>query len=200
MKGKVIAFISAPGIGTSFLTKQMACRHSSPGFFEGEEGIFTPSVLAVLNGEDDTPNRYDWLSGRTKTILAKAHEIARIGITSYVDGDVLLMEAWLESEVGSQSPPVLKKWLEKNYYLMADKVIILTASEEKIKENIVRRGRASEQTDFIKQRAIRIGRACVNLAEKYNHVKVLDRSNLEFTDTKTLEMIDSIIEQMPLKN
>ena len=199
MKGSVIAFISAPGVGTSFLTKQMSCRHSAPGFFEGEEGIFTPSILSVLNNEVDTPERYDWLAGRTKLMLERAHAIADIGITSYVDGDVLLMEVWLEVEIGTQSPPMLKQWLEANEYLMADIVIVLVASEEKMKENIIRRGRESEQTDFIKERAARIGRACEQLAEKYAHVAVVDRSDLEFTDTKALEHIDEVIRRTPTR-
>ena len=200
MKGEVIAFISAPGVGTSFLTKQMACRHEAPGFFEGEEGIFTPSVLSVLNNEKDSLQRYDWLTDRTKTILEKAHAIAAIGITSYVDGDVLLMEAWLAAEIGNESPAFLRKWLEENSYLMADRVLVLTATDEKLRGNIVRRGRASEQTDFIRSRALRIGKECVTLEKKYQHVKVLDRSNLEFTETKTLAMIDELITQMPSKS
>ena len=199
MKGEVISFISAPGVGTSFLTKQMACRHADPGFFEGEEGIFTPEVLDVLNNEVDSPHRHDFLSSRTKSMLEKAHAIAGLGITSYVDGDVLLMEAWLDSEIGDQSPPVLRQWLDDNAHLMADKVIVLIASDEKLQENIVRRGRASEQTDFIKQRALRVGKSCAKLGEKYAHVKVLDRSNLEFTKTETLEMIDNLIREMPSK-
>ncbi|KKU06493.1 MAG: hypothetical protein UX10_C0031G0014 [Candidatus Magasanikbacteria bacterium GW2011_GWA2_45_39] len=197
MNGEVIAFISAPGVGTSFLTRQMACRNMLPGFFEGEEGIFTPSVLNVLNSEEDTRERYIWLAERTRLMLERAHTIARAGIDSYVDGDVLLMEAWLAAEVGSESPAFLKEWLLKNARLMAHKVVILTASDEKIQENIIRRGRASEQTKFIKERALRIGRACIGLAEKYDHVKVLDRSNLEFTDSKTLAMIDELIQTIP---
>jgi|GEM_PF-5778527 len=136
MKGEIISFISAPGVGTSFLTKQMACRHCCPGFFEGEEGIFTPSVLSAINSEEDTPERYSWLTNRTKLILERAQTIAKVGITSYVDGDVLLVEAWLNAEIGQKSPPVLKKWLKENKCLMADKIIVLAASEKKLKENI----------------------------------------------------------------
>lgn len=196
MKGEIISFISAPGVGTSFLTKQMACRHCCPGFFEGEEGIFTPSALSIINNEKDTPGRYDWLINRTKLILERAQTIANTGITSYVDGDILLVEAWLNAEIGYQSPPVLKKWIEENKHLMADKVIILTASDKKLKENIISRGRASEQSDFIKQRALRISREYKKLEDKYEHAKILDRSNLEFTDLKTLEFIDEFIKKI----
>jgi len=197
MKGEVIAFISAPGVGTSFLTKQMACRHCCPGFFEGEEGIFTPSALSVINSEEDTPERYGWLTNRTRLMLERAHIIADTGITSYVDGDVLLVEAWLNAEIGNQSPPVLQEWLKTNANLMADKVIILTASDKKLQENIISRGRVSEQADFIKLRALRIGQECASLGEKYEHVQVLDRSDLEFTNTQTLDFIDNLIKEMP---
>ncbi len=196
-KGKIIAFISAPGVGTSFLTKQMACRHMCPGFFEGEEGIFTPSILSVLNNENDTPERYDWFSGRTKMMMERARLIADTGIDVYVDGDVLLIEAWLKAEIGTQSPPFLKKWLQENKHLGADKVIVLIASKERMQENMIRRGRPSEQNEFIRERALRVGKACSELEHTYPHVKVLDRSNLEFTDTKTLEFIDDLISKIP---
>jgi len=196
-KGEVIAFISAPGVGTSFLTKQMACRHSCPGFFEGEEGIFTPSVLSVLNSETDSAERYEWLAGRTKTMLERARAIADIGITSYVDGDVLLMEAWLNAEIGHESPAFLKKWLQANAGSRADKVLVLTASDEKIQENISRRGRASEQSEFIRQRALRIGRACAELKNAYKHVEILDRTHIDFTQTSSLEMVDDMIMRIP---
>ncbi|MDP1813344.1 MAG: hypothetical protein Q8K92_02740 [Leadbetterella sp.] len=199
MKGEIIAFISAPGVGASFLTKQMACRHCCPGFFEGEEGIFTSSAISVMNSEMDTSERYSWLTNRTKLILERAHAIADAGITSFIDGDVLLVEAWLKAEIGDQSPQTLQQWLQENSHLMADKVIILTASDKKLQENIISRGRVSEQSDFIKQRAFRIGQACAHLGEKYKHVKVLDRSDLEFTKTQTLEYIDSLIKELPLR-
>lgn len=200
MKGEVIAFISAPGVGTSFLTKQMACRHCCPGFFEGEEGIFTPEAINVINSEIDTPERYDWLTNRTKTMLERAHKIAEAGITSYVDGDVLLVEAWKNAEIGNQSPKTLDIWVKENAHLMADKVVILTASDKKLRENIESRGRVSEQSDFIKQRAMRISRECAKLAEAYSHVKVLDRSELEFTKLETLEFIDEFVKNIPSRN
>jgi hypothetical protein len=199
MKGEVIAFISAPGVGTSFLTKQMACRNCSPGFFEGEEGIFTPSALSAINSEEDTLERYNWLTDRLKIMLERAYAIADSGITSYVDGDVLLVEAWLNAEIGNQSPSILRQWIEENKYLMADKVIVLTASDKKLQENIISRGRASEQSDFIKQRALRIGRECIKLKEKYGHVAVLDRSDLDFTNTQALELVDELIKKLPCK-
>ena len=196
MKGEVIAFIGAPGVGTSFLTKQMASKNCCPGFFEGEEGVFTDEAINKINSEIDTPERYDWFLDRTKTMLEKAHVIAKSGITSYVDGDVLLIEAWLKAEIGDQSPLVLKKWIKDNKNLQANKVIVLTASEKKLKENIASRGRASEQTDFIKQRAVRIEEECKNLENKYEHVKLLDRSDLDFSDRQALDFVDKIIKKM----
>jgi hypothetical protein len=196
MKGEVVAFIGAPGVGSSFLTKQMACRHCSPGFFEGEDGIFTPSILSVINSEEDTSERYDWLTKRIKTMLERAHAIAKLGITSYVDGDVLLVEAWQKAETGEKSRPVLQQWLKENASLMADKVVVLTAYEKMIEENIINRGRKSEQADFIKQRALCIGKECAELEKKYKHVKVLDRSGLDFTSAKTLEMVENLIQEI----
>lgn len=195
--GSVIAFISAPGVGKSFLTKQMACKNMAPGFFEGEAGIFPQSVLDVLNSEMDTEERYVWITSRLKMMLERAHAIARLGIDCYVDGDVLLVESWLRAEIGTKSPNFLQKWLADNVHLMAHKVIVLTATDEKIRENIQERNRATEQTEFIQERAFRIGQACLDLAEKYPHAKVVDRTQLDFTDSATLSMIDEVIQSLP---
>ena len=110
------------------------------------------------------------------------------------------MEAWLKAEIGDQSLPVLQQWVKINSHLMANKVIILTASDKKLQENIIRRGRVSEQSDFIKQRALRIGRECIKLENKYKHVRLLDRSGLEFTERQTLDFINNLIKDIPLRD
>jgi len=197
MKGEVISIIGAPGSGKSFLVKQLACKQCLPAFFEGEEGIFPEDVINVLNSEQDSHQRFQWLLNRTKKILEHAREIANNGMAVFVDGDVLQVQAWLDAEIGDKSPAVLNQWLKENMHLQADKVIILHASLEKLLANRESRGRLSEQNDFIKQRSERIQAAALKLIDSNIHARILDRSNLEFTDGKTLDNILEFISKIP---
>jgi deoxyadenosine/deoxycytidine kinase len=192
----VISIIGCPGIGKSFLAKYLACKNCLPGFFEGEAGIFSDEVLAVLNGEEDSEQRYEWLFGRYKKTLERAHKISEQGIDCYVDGDVLTAEAWLNAEIGDKSPKILKRWLEDNKHLMAHKVIILYSDEDKVVKTIQGRGREAEQSDFIIQRALRIQREAIKLAKKYPHTILVDRTNLDFTDPKTLKELEEKIRRL----
>lgn len=196
MNGKIISIVGSPGVGKSFLVKQLACKNCLPAFFEGEVGIFPKRVLAVLNAEKDSPKRFEWIIERTKEILERAQIIANSGVDVYIDGDVLQVEAWLKAETGEYSREVLSKWLEENRHLMADKVVVLTASEERLRKNMESRARVFEQSDFIQNRAFRIQKAALELPSKYNHVQMFDRSDYEFTDENDLEKIASFIKSI----
>lgn len=189
----VISIIGPPGVGKSTLVRQLACLNCSPAFFEGEEGIFTKEVLDVLNNEIDSEERYDWLTERFKSNLEKAHEISKQGIDVYVDGDVTTFEAWLEAEIGDKSPEYLRNWLKNNQHLKADIIIVLTASENKIKENINKRGRTSELNSFIINRSMRVHKGCINLSKKYPNALLIDRTNIDFMDENQIREIDKMI-------
>lgn len=192
----VISVIGAPSVGKSFLVKQLACLNCKPAFFEGEKGVFPQEVLKLLNAEKDSEERFEWILSRYKETLERAHKISKNGIDCYVDGDILSVEAWLKAEVGDKSPAVLKRWLEENNHLRVDKVIILTLPEDKIKDNLVERGRESEQSDFIYERALRIQKACEDIAEDNDNVFLVEREDIDFTKGKDLQWIDKNIKKM----
>lgn len=194
----VIAVLGAPGVGKSFLAKQLGCYHCCPSFFEGEAGIFTKEVLAVLNREEDSPQRFLWLLERYRKNLEQAKAISeKLGIDCYVDGDILSFEAWLAAEKGKHSPAVLKRFLAKNSHLRADKVIVLVKTKKALLKSLEARGRKSEQTRFIFERALRVQKGCLELAKKYDHVLLIDRTKKDFTDEKQLSQLVGLIEAMP---
>ncbi len=185
----VISIIGAPGVGKSFLVRQLACLYCMPAFFEGEEGIFTGNVLKILNGKVDSKERFVWLLTRYKKNLEAARKASNAGLTCFVDGDVRSMEAWLEAETGECSKTGLKGWIKENQYLKADKVLILVASERKLAENRKQRGRSAEMTDFIYTRMLRVQKGMYSVAKHHKACILLDRTKLDFTDRKTLDKI-----------
>jgi deoxyadenosine/deoxycytidine kinase len=203
-KMKVIAISGAPGVGKSFLVKQLGCLNKSPSFFEGEQGVFTQSFLSVMNREEDSEERYNWLLGRYEEHLKKANKILQLGISSYIDGGYFGIMAWRKAEIGEFSPPILDTWLERLEPFKENAVIVLTMDEDKLVESITSRGRKSEQSDFIIERALRVQRASIKLAEEFNNVIVIDRTNLDFSKSEDLLMvqnkIDELIKDLSKKN
>lgn len=193
----VISIVGAPGVGKSFLAKQLACLHASPAFFEGEADIFTKDVLAILNNEQDSKERFIWITSQYQHNLEKAHQIAAQGIDCYVDGDILSFEAWLDAEQGKHSPNILKQFLKDNEHLQADKVIVLVKTKKELLKTLKARGRKSEQTSFIFDRALRVQKGCMKLAEKYEHAILIDRTNIDYTDEDELKKIVRTIQAMP---
>lgn len=189
----VIGIIGGPGAGKSFLVKQLACLECCPAFFEGEKGIFTNSVEAILNGEEDKYERFELICNRLKKNLERAHKISKLGIDVYVDGDILLAQAWHDSDIGIESPKYLKKFIEENQHLKSHKVVVLKTSEKKIVESIKGRGRKNEQSKFVLERALRIQKDSIKIGEENSNVIIVDRENLDFTDKLTLlEIRDKI--------
>lgn len=196
----VIAIVGAPGVGKSFLAKQLACLHAGPAFFEGEAGIFTKDILHVLNNEQDSKERFQWITTQYKNNLEKARQISAQGIDCYVDGDILSFEAWLDAETGTQSPKVLKKFLKDNQHLRADKIIVLIKTKKELLKTLKARGRKSEQTDFIFDRALRVQKGCMKLAQKYPHAQLIDRTRIDYTDEQELKKLVTIIQDLPRRS
>ena len=195
----VISIVGPPGVGKSTLVRQLACLNCAPAFFEGEEGIFRRSVLDVLNSPYDSKERYKWILDRFRRTLLKAHRISQQGVDVYVDGDILTFEAWLNAETGAHSKAILKKWLKLNKDLRAHMMVVLTASTQKIEENIRKRGRTSEQNPFLLDRARRVHSEFLKMSDKYIHILLLDRTDINFTDEDHLLDVDKIIKEFQKK-
>lgn len=198
-QGQVIEIIGSPGVGKSFLVKHLACKFCCPGFFEAEDGIWDPKVLKVLNGEEDTQYRYEWIIGRTKQMITKARKIADAGITSYIDGGYHLVEAWRGGELGKYSQPYLDTWLEENKEFLPDKVLMLGATDEYILDGIRGRGRSTEQTDFILDRALRWKQAALDVVEKYDYAGMFDRTNSDFSKIEDFQKLIDFIDTIPAR-
>lgn len=189
----VISIIGAPGSGKSFLIKQLGCLNNSPAFFEGEKGIFTKEILKVLNSPKDSKERFEWLTKQYKKNLQRAHEISKLGMDAYVDGDILSFEAWLAAEKGRESIEILKNFIDENQNLRADKVLVLIKTKQALLKTLASRGRKSEQTDFIFKRAIRVQKGMIEVSKKYRHSMIIDRTSIDYTDEKKLKKVNKLI-------
>ncbi len=190
----VISIIGTSGVGKSFLVNQLASLECLPALFEGEEGVIPKEILKDVFTANDPCKRWRWFIERDKKRLSRARKISDAGIDCYVDGAVMTSEAILIDEDRAHHPELLKM-IESITHLQSDKLVLLTASEKKIRELISVRGRSSEEIKRAVARALRIQDEFIRLAKKEKNVIVIDRSNLDFAKEEDLTYVLKRIKQ-----
>ncbi len=188
----VISIVGTSGVGKSFLVKQLAAMECLPAFFEGEEGVIPEIVLKNIFAGNSPLKRWRWFIERNKKRLQLARKISDCGIDCYVDGAVMTSEAILADEQRKHHPELLKI-IEGITHLKSDLLVLLIASEKKLREFIAVRGRRSEATNKAIARALRIQNEFIRLAKKEKDVIIIDRSKLDFNKEKDLKHVLEII-------
>jgi deoxyadenosine/deoxycytidine kinase len=184
----VIAIVGTSGVGKSFLVRQLASLENLPAFLEGEEGVIPEEVFADVWEKKNPVNNWKWFIERNKIQLGRARKISNAGIDCFIDCTPEIFEAYLIDEHKDLYPALLKL-IESASHLKSDKILILTASEKKLRELIRQRNRKVEELDKTTERSLRIQDAFLRIAEKNKDMLVLDRTNLDFATEKDLRFV-----------
>ncbi|MFC1722977.1 hypothetical protein ACFL0V_02460 [Nanoarchaeota archaeon] len=177
----VISIVGTTGVGKSLLVKQLAAATCSPAFFEGEEGTIPKEILENIKGGNPT-ERWGFFLDRYKKNLERAKSLK---MDCYVDGAVMSAKATLVCEK-EEYKEELSKMIDDIAELKSDIVVLLTASEEKIKENMEVRARVEPES---LERAMKIQKAFIELGADI----IIDRSEMDFT---RVEDVDSVLEHI----
>jgi len=184
----VIAIVGTSGVGKSFLVKQLASLENAPAFLEGEEGVIPEEVFAEVWEKKNPVKNWNWFIARNRIQLERARKISNAGIDCFIDCTPEIFEAYLVDEHKDQHPALLKL-IESVSHLKSDKVILLTASEKKLRELIRQRNRKVEELDKTIDRSLRIQDAFLRIAERKKDFIVIDRTNLDFTKDEDLRAV-----------
>ena len=197
--GLIIAISGGPGTGKSSLVRRLANYYQAEALFEGEEKDFPEAVReGIKTGQNQLATR---LYFRNKTfgqyLEALAHKKA--------GRKVFLDNFWLVNEVCCReflSDPFEKELMssamefDRQIFPWPDLIISLKASQEKIKEFVLARGRTFEVgSDFLERYA-----AIHDIHDKYlksfkiNNVLYIDRSALDFKKEEDFVELVRIIE------
>ncbi len=190
----ITSIIGAPGVGKSFLTQQLAALDCLPCFLEGEEGIIPDDVFeSCFTG--NPVKRFTWFIDRFKKNMARAKKISDSGITCYVDGAAITDTAIMlyeDKKYHSQLKPIV----DSAAHLESDITVLVTASEARLKELILARGRQSEPVEKALKRAIKIQNIFLKLIKDEQNCILIDRSNLDFKKEKDLKEINEKIKKI----
>lgn len=188
----VISIAGTSAVGKSLLVQQLSALNSAPAFFEGEEGIIPASILESVFADTDPEPRFSWFVQHLKKRLMRAHRIARQGMLCYVDDAVLTVEAIRKSE-DARYHKRLDPFIEELQPCEAHVIILLTASRQVLKKQLVRRGRKSEPVETALNRALSIQEQFLVLSRSRENVLVLDRSSLDFFSEKDMGQVHKTI-------
>ncbi|MFW0837892.1 MAG: AAA family ATPase [Candidatus Komeilibacteria bacterium] len=178
----LISIVGTSGVGKSFLVKQLAALTQSPAFFEGEEGTIPAEIWDSIFDGSHPLKRWRWFMNRYKNNLERAAAICHnTKLDCFVDGAILSAQAILTYE-SDEHKAELTTLLKEYEYLHSDLIVLLTASKERLLEQIQSRSRDSEANAKAIDRALKIQEAFQILARQEKNVLLIDRSNLDFSN------------------
>jgi len=189
----VISIVGTTGVGKSFLVQKLASITNSSAFLEGEGGTIPKRILENIANKGNPIERWKFFLARYKSNLEQAMALSKKNQDCFVDGAIFSARAILTYE-DKKYQKELSAMIDNLAYLKSDIVLLLIADEEKIKENIIARSRSFEDNKNIIARALKIQKAFISLAQKEDNVIVIDRTNLDFSNTSELKSILNKIE------
>ncbi|MEK6891072.1 MAG: AAA family ATPase [Nanoarchaeota archaeon] len=195
MEGKIIAVIGGPGTGKSFLVEKLAEKLNAVKIIEDVNEI--PSEI-IEHFKNDTGAVEILLWFRNKCIkdMEKALELKNHGKTVVMDTYWISNELHITTMVSGFIQKVLMEQakIDREYLPKPDKVILLDASEEKIKQMTLERGRDFDINEEFLQRNISIRNAH---RRHYNENKeeyiYVNRDDLDFEKEEDLNEVIEMI-------
>lgn len=184
----VISIVGTSGVGKSFLIRQLSAYTSSPAFLEGEEGTIPKEILEnVTNKNRPLPN-WEFFINLYRNNLEKARKISDLGIDCFVDGALMSIEA-IKLYEGENYLKEKEKMIKEVEHLNSDVILLVIASDELIKKNIEKRGRGSEQSKEILERALKIQVFLKKLKNNYKNVIEIDRTKMDFQREEDIKLV-----------
>jgi deoxyadenosine/deoxycytidine kinase len=186
----VISIVGTSGVGKSFLARQLAALECSPVFLEGEEGVIPEDVMKLIVSKKDPVGLFKWFDDRYAQNLRRAIKVSSNGMDAYVDGGLISMDAHV-IEQDKKYHAALHSLYENYLNLRADKNVLIIASEKKLREFILARGRSTEQGEAMLQRSLMLQKEFVRLARsgKYGKFIIINRGRLDFCRQKDLLLV-----------
>jgi len=192
----IIAIIGAPGSGKTFLTKKLAQHYHALAFLEGEEQDFPPEILSKIKDNICDLEVLLWFRHKLIKEIVEAKKVAPLGKVILLDTFWKCSECYLdlieEVEERKEASRVLEE--DEKILPLPDKIILLKASEDKLREFMQQRGRSFEKEEtmqinlFLQQEYERIF-----TMDKYPNLIIIDRDHLDFEKEEDLREVLNIL-------
>jgi len=189
MEPLIIAVIGAPGTGKTFLVEKLASYLNASKILE--ENI-PKRIIENFQKNIHQTETLTWFRNKCIKDIEKAIELKKQGKIVILDTYWISNELHIPTLVSGFEQEILLKqaYLDKKYLPSPDLVIFLDASEEKIRELILKRGRDYDTNEKFIQRNISIKKAHDDYLQKNkNSLIYINRNNLDFNKQQDIKKV-----------
>ena len=193
MKPKIIAIIGAPGTGKSFLSQKLAESLGASLILEED---FPEDITQNLKNDVNRLETFLWFKNRFVKDMEKAKELKKQGKTVILDTYLVSNNLHITTMFsGTEQKRLLKEAdIEIKKCSHPDVVIFLDASNEKIKDFVMKRGRDFDTNEKFMQRILSIKKAHDEYLNKNrNSVIYIQRDKFDFNKNDDLQKVIELI-------
>jgi deoxyadenosine/deoxycytidine kinase len=199
-QGKIIAVVGGPRSGKSFLVSRLAEYYKGVAILEGEESDFPERIREDIQKNIRPLERIVWFRNKLVQEYLKAIKKKEEGHVVITDNFWISYQLYIEALANDFEGELINNvaLIDRETLPWPDAVILLTLSEEGVRNFIKRGGREFDQTEeFIQKQALPVHR----LHEKFfsregmqKNVLIIQRDELDFEKQEDLQTLIEKIE------
>lgn len=193
----IIAVIGSPGVGKSFLVGKLAKILEAIPILEESRGIHE-NILENFRKNNNQVQTLLWFRNKCIDDLKLALNLKREGKSVVMDTYLTSNHLHITTLVSGFEQEILLKQaeLDQEFIPKPDLVIFLDASEEKIRELTIRRGRDFDTNEEFIQRNLSIRKAHLDYYNSNKNLLIyINRDEFNFENEEDLKKIISKIEE-----
>lgn len=195
MKPTIISIIGAPGVGKSFLSEKLAKQLDAKIILESDQEL-PDRIIESLKKNIRPVETILWFRNKFIENIEQANLLKQKGEIVVMDGCLITNELHITTMTSGFKQEILleQAGFDRKYIPNPDIIIFLDASEEKIKELILMRGRDFDTNESFIRRNLSIRRAHQEYYEKNkNSLIYINRDNLDFVkEDDLLKVVEKI--------
>lgn len=182
MEGKIIGLIGGPGVGKTFLADKLMSELNAILLMEDVES-FPADIIDNFTNDKNHVETILWFRNKCILRMEEALKLKAEGKNVVMDTFLLSNALHITSMVEGFSREVLLEQasIDSNYFSSPDVVLFLDASEDKIRELTLVRGREFDTTDKFLKRNISIRNAHRDYYQKHeSEIVYIQRDKMDF--------------------
>lgn len=197
--GKIIAIVGGPRAGKSFLVEKLARHYGGIPILEGEEHDFPERIREDIQKNIRPLERIVWFRNKLVKEFFKALNLKNEGKTVVIDNFWISYQLYIDALAKDFEGEIIHDIasIDRETLLWPDLTILLTLSEDGIREFVKRGGREFDNSEeFIKNQALPVHKLHTdffNKEEVKDNVLIIQRDSIDFEKEEDFnDLIESI--------
>ena len=198
-KGRIIVISGGPRCGKSTLVRILAKEYKGSALLEGEAKDFPEQIWKNIADDVDIFQTQLWFRNQKLQQYIKAKKLKKQGKTVFLDTFWITNQVYTKTLLSNKQEIALLQEIHSidgELLSLPDLVITLSTNEKRIREFVSAGGRPLEQNEKHVQRSLALNNAHeAHFQELPLSRLAIDRSNIDFFDTKEVENLIKQIQE-----